>query len=135
MWSDGSSELKDVNLSELIGQKLLDNPYYDSRDNKKVKLTGICSIDGKYKKIFNSNQIRPSLLSGRYFRSLAKYHENFIFAKTVEHAQTLRLKFEMEFDFVIYVLINANKEEHFEYLDKVILNCELERFKIVFEGI
>jgi hypothetical protein len=44
LWSDGSSELKDVNLSELIGQKLLDNPYYDSRDNTKVKLTGITSI-------------------------------------------------------------------------------------------
>ncbi len=63
---------------------------------------------------------------------LAKYHENFIFGKTVEHAQTLRLKFEKEFDSVIYVLINANKKEHFEYLDKVILNCELERFRIVF---
>ncbi len=33
---------------------------------------------------------------------------------------------------MIYVLINANKKEHFEYLDKVILNCDIERFKIVF---
>jgi hypothetical protein len=68
-------------------------------------------------------------------RILAKCHKNFIFANTVEHAQTLRLKFEMEFDFVTYVLINVNEKEQFQYLDKLISNCYNNRFRIVFVAV
>ena len=43
---DCSQSDKDYfNLSELIGQKLQDNPYYDSIETKKVKLIDITSVN------------------------------------------------------------------------------------------
>jgi hypothetical protein len=122
-----------INLSELIGQKLEDNPYYDSnKHTKKVKLIGVRSIhDLNEKKLFSNqrdkwNNKLPS------DSMLSRFHTDFIFANTVEDAQTLRLNFEKQFSHVIYVLINGNLKEQLEYLDKVIQSIRYYRFKIIY---
>jgi hypothetical protein len=121
-----------INLSELIGKKLEDNPYYDSKEeNKKIQLIGVRSIHDLNEKELFSNKIDESSNELPGDSMLSRYHTDFIFANTVADAQTLRLNFEMQFDYVIFVLINVNLEE-LEYLDKVILSGRFERFKIIY---
>jgi hypothetical protein len=136
-----------INLSEAIGNKILDNPYYyDSRENKKVKLIGFRSIKDLKKEIILNNELMTQeqaeeaillnkrdkwgLLPGDTM--LPRFHTDFIFTNTEEEAQKLRFKFEIKFDFVTYVLINLNRKAEFRYLDKIILDHNSNKFKIVY---
>jgi hypothetical protein len=120
-----------INLSELIGQKLEDNPYYDSKkQSNKVKLIGVRSIDDLNEKELFLNQRDKTTNKLPSDSMLSRFHTDFIFANTVEDAQTLRLNFEKQFRHVIYVLINGNLKEQLEYLDKVIQSVEFNSFKI-----
>jgi hypothetical protein len=122
-----------INLSELIGKKLEDNPYYDSKQNKKVKLIGVRSIDDlNEKKHFILNQRDKWNIKLPSDSMLSRFHTDFIFANTVKDAQTLRLNLEKQFDYMIYVLVNVNLKEQLEYLDKVIQSLEIDRFKIIY---
>jgi hypothetical protein len=136
-----------INLSESIGNKILDNPYYyDSRENKKVKLIGFRSIKDLKKEIILNNELMTQeqaeeaiLLNKRdeYGQlpgdtMLPRFHTDFIFTNTEEEPQKLRFKFEIKFDFVTYVLINLNRKAEFRYLDKIILDHNSNKFKIVY---
>ncbi len=135
-----------INLSESIGKKILDNPYYDSIESKKVKLIGVRSIEDLKKEIILNNESMTQeeaeeaiLLNKRdeYGQlpgdtMLPRFHTDFIFTNTEEEAQKLRFKFEIKFDFVTYVLINLNREAEFKYLDKIILDHNSNKFKIVY---
>ncbi len=143
-----------INLSQLIGQKLQDNPYYDSKENNKVKLIGVRSIHDLIKDIKQLNestddnnrlmteeQAEEALFSNKRDErnklpsdkmEILRYHTDFVFANTEEDAQSLRLKFEMQFDFVTYILINLNLKEQLEYLDKVILSGKYNRLRIIY---
>jgi hypothetical protein len=46
-----------INLSESIGKKILDNPFYDSKENKKIKLIGVRSIEDLRKEIIEWNYL------------------------------------------------------------------------------
>ncbi len=127
------SEEDNINLSELIGQKLEDYPYYDSKkQSNKVKLIGFRSIhDLAEKEIFLNIKDKSKIMLESH-SNLSRYHTDFIFANTVADAQNLRLNFEMQFDYVIYVLINVNlKKKQLEYQDKVIQTGRYDRFKII----
>ncbi len=133
-----------INLSESIGKKILANPYYyDSKENKKVRLIGVRSIEDLKKEIKRWREMTDEqaeeaiLLNKRDERGrlpgdtmLPRFHTDFIFTNTEEEAQKLRFKFEIKFDFVTYVLINVNREAEFKYLDKIILDRY--KFKIVY---
>ena len=122
-----------INLSELIGRKLEDNPYYDSKkENEKVKLIGFRSIHDLNEKELFLNQRDKWNIKLPSDSMLSRFHTDFIFANTVEDAQKLRLNFEKQFRHVIYVLINGNLKEQLEYLDKVIQSVEFDRFKIIY---
>jgi hypothetical protein len=170
-----------INLSESIGKKILDSPFYDSKENKKVKLIGVRSIkdlkedfikynyeeecdkvdrdeeemkrrcDKGYNKYEDRNNIikkmteeqaEEAILSNKRDKlkwkelpgdtMLPRFHTDFIFTNTEEEAQKLRFKFEIKFDFVTYVLINLNREAEFKYLDKIILDSNRYKFKIVY---
>jgi hypothetical protein len=122
-----------INLSELIGRKLEDNPYYDSKkENEKVKLIGFRSIHDLNEKELFLNQRDKWNIKLPSDSMLSRFHTDFIFANTVEDAQTLRLNFEKQFSHVIYVLINGNLKEQLEYLDKVIQSIRYYRFKIIY---
>jgi hypothetical protein len=137
---------KNINLSESIGKKILDNPYYyDSRENKKVKLIGFRSIKDLKKEIIEWNKMTDEeaeeaiLLNKTDKRGrlpgdtmLPRFHTDFIFTNTEEEAQKLRFKFVIKFDFVTYVLINVNRKAEFKYLDKIILDRNRYKFKIVY---
>jgi hypothetical protein len=161
-----------INLSESIGNKILDNPYYyDSRENKKVKLIGFRSIEdlkkeiielwnyGKYnyeeecdkvdrssrynkKKEMTEEEAEVAILSNNRDKlkwkelpgdtMLPRFHTDFIFTNTEEEAQRLRFKFEIKFDFVTYVLVNMNRKADIKYLDKIILDHNINQYKIVY---
>jgi hypothetical protein len=86
-----------INLSESIGKKILDNPYYDSIESKKVKLIGVRSIN---------------------VRSFPRFHTDFIFTNTEDDAQRLRFKFEIKFDFDKSEFVNIILQKSGIKLDK-----------------
>ncbi len=136
----------DINLSESIGKKILDSPFYDSKKSKKVKLIGFRSIEdlkkaNKYRwwemtekeaeeAILLNKRDEYGLLPGDTM--VPRFHTDFIFTNTEEEAQKLRFKFEIKFDFVTYVLINEDRKAQVEYLDKIILDHNRLKFKIVY---
>jgi hypothetical protein len=145
--SEHRNDNDDINLSESIGKKILDNPYYDSKKSKKVKLIGVRSIDDLKKEIIERNkmteeQAEEAILSNNREElrgqlpgdtKLPRFHTDFIFTNTEEEAQKLRFKFEIKFDFVTYVLINEDREAEFKYLNKIILDHDNDdKFKIVY---
>ena len=86
---DCSQSDKDYfNLSELIGQKLQDNPYYDSIEIKKVKLIDITSVnetDLNEEELDSNNRCWRNQLPGDKM-DIPRYHTDFIFANTEEDA-------------------------------------------------
>jgi hypothetical protein len=135
-------EKKTINLSQLIGQKLPDNPYYNlknSKNNEKVRLIGIGSIYMKYESdVFSYKKDRYGNITAEFISSktpddiLAIYNTDFIFADNERDVKELRLEFEKSFDYVTYVLINVNKKEQLEYINHVVKNDNFTDFKIVF---
>jgi len=122
-----------INLSELIGRKLHDYPYYDSKNNAKIRLIGIGSTSDEHEEI--------NLFSNKYDNwnecyeadeLLAKHHTDYIFAKDEQDAKSFRLEFENEFDHVTYILININTKEQLEYIDKIIFKRRSYRYNILF---
>ncbi len=136
---------KNINLSESIGKKILANPHHDSIESKKVKLIGFRSIKIDLKEIdrwweMTEKEAEQAILLNKRDKygllpgdtMLPRFHTDFIFTNTEEEAQKLRFKFEIKFDFVTYVLINMNREAEFKYLDKIILDHNRDKFKIVY---
>jgi hypothetical protein len=134
-----------INLSESIGKKILANPFYDSKESKKVRLIGVRSTDDLKKEFIKRNkmteeQAEEAILSNKRDRwgqlpgdtTFPRFHTDFVFTNTEEEAQKLRFKFEIKFDFVTYVLINVNREAEFKYLNKIILDSTRLKFKIVY---
>ena len=120
-----------LNISEIIGRKIQDNPYYDSKNNEKIRLIGFGLIGKKDEEtnIFSNKKDEYEI---GHIDKLAKYHSDFIFANNEEDAKSLQIKFENEFDFITYILININTKKQLDYLDKMILNRYIFSYKILF---